>query len=46
MRTKEMVRPSPPYLRELILFAINTDFRSGDLLDLRCEEVDIDEKSL
>lgn len=36
----------PPYLRELIRFAINTGLRCGDLLDLKWEEVDIDEKRL
>jgi integrase len=41
-----LLESSPPYLRELILFAINTDLRCGDLLDLTWEEVDIDEKRL
>ena len=39
-----LLESSPPYLRELILFAINTGLRCGDLLDLTWEEVDIDEK--
>jgi integrase len=41
-----LLESSPPYLRELILFAINTGLRCGDLLDLTWEEVDIDEKRL
>jgi integrase len=43
---QRLLEASPPYLRELILFAINTGLRCGDLLDLRWEEVDIEEKRL
>jgi integrase len=43
---RRLLDSSPPYLRELILFAINTGLRCGDLLDLKWEEVDIDEKRL
>ncbi len=39
-----LLESSPPYLRELILFAINTGPRCGDLLDLTWEEVDIEER--
>lgn len=38
---QRLLECSPPYLRELILFATNTGLRCGDLLDLKWEEVDI-----
>jgi len=31
-----------PYLQDLILFAINTGLRAGDILNLRWEEVDLE----
>lgn len=43
---RRLLESSPPYLRELIVFAINTGLRCGDLLDLKWEEVDIDERRL
>ncbi|HEV8039080.1 MAG TPA: site-specific integrase [Bryobacteraceae bacterium] len=43
---QRLLESSPPYLRELILFATNTGLRCGDLLDLKWEEVDIEEKRL
>jgi integrase len=43
---QRMLRASPPYLRELILFAINTGLRCGDLFNLKWEDVDIDQKRL
>lgn len=43
---QRMLEASPPYLRELILFAINTGLRCGDLLTLKWEDVDIQEKRL
>jgi integrase len=43
---RKLLEAAPPYLRELILFAINTGLRCGDLLDLTWEETDIGEKRL
>jgi integrase len=43
---RRLLESSPPYLRELIVFAINTGLRCGDLLDLKWEEADIDERRL
>jgi integrase len=43
---RRLLQCSPPYLRELILFAINTGLRCGDLLNLKWEDVDIDERRL
>jgi integrase len=43
---RRLLESSPPYLRELIVFAINTGLRCGDLLDLKWEEVDMDERRL
>lgn len=43
---QRMLQASPPYLRELILFAINTGLRCGDLLSLKWEDVSIEEKRL
>jgi integrase len=43
---RRLLECSPPYLRELIVFAINTGLRYGDLLDLKWEEVDIEERRL
>lgn len=37
---------SPPYLREMIVFAINTGLRTSDILGLQWKEVDIDQKRL
>jgi integrase len=37
---------SPPYLRELIVFAINTGLRTSDIFNLQWTEVDIEQKRL
>ena len=37
---------SPPYLRELILFAINTGLRTSDIFNLQWTEVDIEQQRL
>jgi integrase len=37
---------SPPYLRDMILFAINTGLRTSDIFNLQWEEVDIEERRL
>jgi integrase len=37
---------SPPYLREMIVFAINTGLRTSDIFNLQWTEVDIEQKRL
>jgi integrase len=37
---------SPPYLREMILFAINTGLRTSDIFNLQWMEVDIEQRRL
>ena len=46
MDERRLLESSPPYLRELIVFAINRGLRCSDVLDLKWEEVDIDERRL
>ena len=41
-----LLQASPPYLRELILFAVNTGLRSGDIKNLTWEEVDLEKTRL
>lgn len=36
----------PPYLQDMIVFAINTGLRCGDIFDLQWEEVDFDGRRL
>jgi integrase len=43
---KALLLASPPYLRELITFAINTGLRTSDIFNLRWEEVDIEQRRL
>ncbi len=43
---KTLLLASPPYLRELIAFAINTGLRTSDIFNLRWEEVDIEQRRL
>lgn len=37
---------APPYLREMIVFAINTGLRCGDIFHLQWEEVDLEQRRL
>ena len=37
---------SPPYLRDMILFAINTGLRTSDIFNLEWREVDIEQRRL
>ncbi len=37
---------SPPYLRELIIFAINTGLRTSDIFNLQWTEVDLEQQRL
>ena len=43
---QRLLQFAPPYLRELILFAVNTGLRCGDVFTLEWEDVDIEEKRL
>jgi integrase len=43
---QRLLEASPPYLRELLLFAVNTGLRCGDIFDLMWEEVDLERKRL
>lgn len=36
----------PPYLQDLVLFALNTGLRSGDIFNLKWEEVDLERRAL
>ena len=42
----ELLLASPPYLRELIVFAINTGLRTSDIFNLQWVEVDIENQRL
>jgi integrase len=37
---------SPPYLRDMIVLALNTGLRSGDIFKLQWEEVDLEQRQL
>ena len=41
---RRLLAASPPYLRELILFAINTGLRCGDIFHLQWQEVDLEQR--
>ncbi len=43
---QRLLYASPPYLRELILFAINTGLRTSDIFNLQWTEVDIKQQRL
>ena len=43
---RSLLSCSPPYLRELILFACNTGFRSGEIFNLKWEDVDLDARRM
>lgn len=43
---KALLLASPPYLREMITFAINTGLRTSDIYNLQWMEVDIEQKRL
>jgi integrase len=43
---KALYLASPPYLRDLIVFAINTGLRTSDIFNLQWTEVDIEQKRL
>jgi integrase len=41
-----LLMASPPYLREMILFALNIGLRTNEIFNLKWEEVDIEERRL
>jgi integrase len=43
---KALLLASPPYLREMIVFAVNTGLRTSDIFNLQWMEVDIEQKRL
>lgn len=43
---RNLLSCSPPYLRELILFACNTGLRSGEIFNLKWEDVDLDKRRI
>ncbi len=43
---RKLLSCSPPYLREMILFAINTGLRSGEIFRLSWEEIDLELKRI
>ncbi len=43
-RTSSASLRLPPYLREMILFAINTGLRTNEIFNLAWEDVDIEQK--
>ncbi len=43
---KGLLAHCPPYLQDMIVFAINTGLRCGDIFDLKWEEVDLEERRL
>jgi integrase len=43
---KALLAYCPPYLQDMIVFAINTGLRCGDIFDLQWEEVDSQERRL
>jgi integrase len=43
---QRLLLASPPYLRDMILFAINTGLRTSDIFNLEWTEVDIEQRRL
>jgi integrase len=43
---RKLLASSSPYLRELIVFAINTGLRCGDIFHLQWQEVDLEQQRL
>ena len=43
---QRLLQGSPPYLRDMILFAINTGLRTSDIFNLEWTEVDIEQRRL
>jgi integrase len=43
---RRLLAASPPYLREMILFALNIGLRTNEIFNLKWEEVDIEQRRL
>jgi integrase len=43
---RRLLEASPPYLREMILFAINTGLRTNDVFNLKWEDIDLEQRSI
>ena len=43
---QKLLSCSAPYLRDMIVFALNTGLRSGEIFNLRWEDVDLEERRL
>ena len=43
---RRLLLASPPYLREMILFAINTGLRTNEIFNLAWKDIDIEQKRL
>jgi integrase len=43
---KALLAACPPYLQDMIVFAINTGLRPGDIFNLRWEDVDLEQERL
>jgi integrase len=43
---RKLLACAPPYLREMILFALNTGLRSGEIFNLTWQEVDLDRRTI
>ena len=43
---QRLLEASPPYLRDLLLFAVNTGLRCSDIFDVMWEEVDLEQRRL
>ncbi|MEP7352071.1 MAG: site-specific integrase [Acidobacteriota bacterium] len=43
---KKLLSCSAPYLRDMILFALNTGLRSGEIFNLKWEDVDLEKRRL
>ena len=43
---RRLLTASPPYLREMILFALNIGLRTNEIFNLKWEEVDIEQRRL
>ena len=43
---RALIAECPPYLQDMVTFAINTGLRSGEIFHLRWEDVDIEERRI
>jgi integrase len=43
---KDLLDAAPPYLKDLVQFAVNTGLRRGDVFNLKWEDIDIEKRQL